>query len=93
VRYIWSSFYLAFGILQPSNIAHIFGSQSNRFNPIIQKLIFVGIDVICWVVWLSRNDVVFNGYHFNSFLQVIFREHVGQGSGHCYLMKKRLAAW
>lgn len=72
VRHIWSSFYFTFGIRQPSSIALMFGSWSNRFNPRIQKLIFVGIAAICWTVWLSGNNVVFIAYNFNSFLQVIF---------------------
>ncbi len=33
----------------------------------------MGIAAICWALWLSRNDLVFNGYNHVSFLQVIFQ--------------------
>lgn len=33
----------------------------------------VGVAAVCWVIWLSRNDVVFERSKPNSCLHVIFR--------------------
>jgi hypothetical protein len=37
------------------------------------KLILVGASAICWALWLSRNDMVFDKSPSISYLQVIFR--------------------
>ena len=37
------------------------------------KLILVGASAICWALWLSRNDLVFNKSPSISYMQVIFR--------------------
>ena len=33
----------------------------------------MGASALCWAIWLSRNDVVFQKTIPNSYLQVIFR--------------------
>jgi hypothetical protein len=38
-----------------------------------KQLIWVGVLIICWVIWKCRNDIVFEKTKFNSILQVIFR--------------------
>ena len=35
--------------------------------------LLTGISAMCWVIWLSRNDVVFNKCQPKTFLQVLFR--------------------
>jgi len=39
----------------------------------IKSKIFVGASVICWVLWLTRNDIVFDKAIAPSYLQVIFK--------------------
>ena len=39
----------------------------------IRQLIWVGVAPVCWAIWRSRNDIVFNRTKFNSIMQVIFR--------------------
>jgi hypothetical protein len=34
----------------------------------------VGASAICWAIWLSRNDVVFDKSPMKTFMQVIYRE-------------------
>ena len=33
----------------------------------------MGATTLCWAIWLSRNDVVFNRTSTNFFLQAVFR--------------------
>jgi hypothetical protein len=33
----------------------------------------IGMTALCWAIWISRNDLVFNKSHYKSILQVIFR--------------------
>ncbi len=37
------------------------------------KLILVGASAICWALWLTRNDMVFDKSPSISYMQVIFR--------------------
>jgi hypothetical protein len=36
-------------------------------------LLFVGVGVIFWSIWLSRNDNIFNKKQILSYMQVMFR--------------------
>jgi hypothetical protein len=54
-------------------MAHMFGNWLNGFEPRLKRQIYMGIAAILWALWLSRNDVVFNGSNPISFMQVIFR--------------------
>ncbi len=72
-RYIWSAVYFTFGVRQPRSCAHMFGNWLNGFEPKLKRQTWEGIAAICWALWLSRNDIVFNGYNHISFLQVIFK--------------------
>jgi hypothetical protein len=51
----------------------MFGSWIRRFAPGLRKQIIVGVAAFCWVLWLNRNDAVFQKSVTNSPLQVIFR--------------------
>jgi hypothetical protein len=35
--------------------------------------VLIGVVVICWALWISRNDLVFQKSQYKSILQVIFR--------------------
>jgi hypothetical protein len=51
----------------------LFGNWLRGFESKLKRQTWVGIAAICWALWLSRNDLVFNGYNHVSFLQVIFK--------------------
>jgi hypothetical protein len=72
-RFIWNSIHITFGIQPPSNIAHMFGSWLIGIRPRLREHICVGLTVLCWAIWLNRNDMVFNRSKSNTFMQVIFR--------------------
>jgi hypothetical protein len=39
----------------------------------LKSQIFVGASVICWAIWLTRNNIVFDKVAAPSYLQAIFR--------------------
>ena len=49
----------------------------------------MGVSALCWAIWLSTNDVASQSTVSNSYLQVIFRGHIGHGAGHSFLKRKR----
>jgi len=44
---------------------------------------------LCWALWMSRNDVVFNRTNIDCFLEIIFRGRIGSGNDYNYLKKKK----
>jgi hypothetical protein len=42
-------------------------------NMKLKSKILVGASAICWAIWLTRNDIIFDKTAAPSYLQVIFR--------------------
>jgi hypothetical protein len=72
-RSVWNMLFITFNFQPPKSITHMFGSWIRRFAPGLRNQIIVGIAAMCWVLWLNRNDVVFQSRVTNSCLQVLFR--------------------
>ena len=72
-RFIWNMLFITFNIQPPKPTSHMFGSWIRRFAPGLRKQMIVGIAAFCWVLWLNRNDAVFQNLFAKSYLQVIFR--------------------
>ena len=72
-QFVWNAVFLAFGVKPPINVADLFGSWLRRFPQKLRKQFLMGVAALCWAIWLSRNDAVFNRKLPNSYLQVIFR--------------------
>jgi hypothetical protein len=39
----------------------------------VKNLIITGVAALCWAIWISRNDLVFNKTPMVTYLQVLFR--------------------
>jgi hypothetical protein len=59
-KFIWTIIYFTFGLEPPVSINHLFGTWALNINSQTRKLVLMGISVILWSMWLSRNDIVFN---------------------------------
>jgi hypothetical protein len=55
------------------SIGHISTSWLQNIPTDDKKLILVGAGAMCWFIWLSQNDVVFNKSPICSFMQIIFK--------------------
>ena len=75
-RSVRNSLLIAFILQPPIGTPRMFCVWIRSFPPSLRDLIIVGLAAICMVLWLNRNDVVFNRNFFNSCVQVIFM--VGQ---------------
>jgi hypothetical protein len=72
-KFMWGLLYLAFNIVPPQSVRHMFGTWLNQFGEKLKRQALVGASVFCWAIWLSRNDVIFNKSPIKSFIQVLYR--------------------
>ena len=72
-KFIWRVVHISSGINPPLSISHMFGNWLVGINRKIMYLSLVGASALCWAIWLSRNEVVFDKTRVSSAMQVIFR--------------------
>jgi hypothetical protein len=72
-RLVWGCVAVAFGINKPNSVQHLFGPWLRSFSKKQRNLVVIGVAALCWAIWISRNDLVFNKSQFVSILQVVFR--------------------
>ena len=64
---------VSFNISPPLSIFYMFNGWLNGINKELMYKILVGASALCWTIWLSRNDMVFNNFRAVTPLQIIFR--------------------
>jgi hypothetical protein len=64
---------VSLGIHPPTSFRHIFGNWLIGADVRTKKFILTGVSALCWAIWLSRNDVVFNKVPMFTYLQVLYR--------------------
>jgi hypothetical protein len=58
--FVWNTVYIAFRIQPPINFANLFCSWFHGLRPKLKNQILLGVVALCWVIWLNKNDMVFN---------------------------------
>jgi hypothetical protein len=71
-RFIWGLIQMAFNILPPQSVQHLFHDWKNQVRGNIRRQLLAGASAFCWAIWLSRNDVVFDKSPIKSFMQVLY---------------------
>jgi hypothetical protein len=62
-----------FGLSILRSVKHVFGSCLLGVTSKIKKnMIFTGVAALCWAIWTSRNDLVFDKTPMVTYLQVMF---------------------
>ena len=72
-KFLWRAIHFVFGIPPPLDIEHLFNTWSKQGGQKHNILLLTGAAAICWSIWLTRNDTVFNNCRPKTFLQVLFR--------------------
>jgi hypothetical protein len=72
-KIIWRMMYLTYNIPPPANITNMFGRWLNGVRKNDQQKTRIGVLALCWAIWRSRNDIIFNKQNGTNFLQVIRR--------------------
>jgi hypothetical protein len=65
--------YLSYNIPPQANVTNMFGKWHNGVTKTDKQKICIVVSVLCWSIWISRNDIIFNKHSGTNFLQVIRR--------------------
>jgi hypothetical protein len=71
-RFVWQVIQVSFNITPPINIHHMFTWWMQGVEKKLRYKILVGSCTLCWALWLSRNDVIFDKVRVSNPMQVIF---------------------
>ena len=71
---MWRIVLISFNLKPPTSVHNLFTGWFEGLNRKRKSQIIVGASTICWALWLTRNDVVFDKAIALSCLQVIFKE-------------------
>jgi hypothetical protein len=72
-KFLWRDVHILFGIPSPQSIDDLFNRWSKMASNKHNSLLLTTASALCWVVWITRNEVVFDKCRLKSFLQVLFR--------------------
>jgi hypothetical protein len=70
--FVLNTVHITFGVQPPTSFANLFGSWLHGLHLKLKNQIMLGATLLCWAIWLNRNDMVFNKANSNTFIQVIF---------------------
>ena len=52
----------------------MFGNWLRGVGTKLKRQLLVGAYALCWAIWLSRNDVVFDKSQTKTYMQVLYRD-------------------
>jgi hypothetical protein len=62
---------IAFNISPPRNLQDMFGIWMNQVRGKLKQQLLACTSTLRWVIWLSRNDVIFDKSPIKTFMQVL----------------------
>ena len=71
-RFLWTAVHLLFGIPRPIDIKDLFDRWSKRGSTEYNSSLLIAASALCWSLWITRNEIVFDKCQPKSFLQVLF---------------------
>jgi hypothetical protein len=72
-KFIWRAVQTAFNIDIPISVMHLFNDWANGMGPHMRKGLLTGAAALCWAMWTSRNDIVFDNAPTKTCMQVLYR--------------------
>jgi hypothetical protein len=69
---MWGSVCFTFGV-KTGGSGTSFCPWLRSFSSKQRNLVLIGLVALCWTLWISRNDLVFQKSQYKSILQVMFR--------------------
>jgi hypothetical protein len=72
-RFLWHAVFFAFGINGPRSVTDMFTTWLHTSGLKQRKQILVDTSALCWTIWTSRNEVIFDKSPTKTYMQVLYR--------------------
>jgi hypothetical protein len=72
-RFIWRAVQVTFNNDIPMSVPHLFNGWVTDLGVQFKKLALVGATTLCWALWTSRIDMVFDFSLMKTYMQVFYR--------------------
>jgi hypothetical protein len=72
-KFLWRVVYLMFRISPLLSIDDLFVNWSKIADNLYSSLLLTAASALCWIIWITRNKIVFDKCRPKTFLQVLFR--------------------
>jgi len=72
-KFMWRAINFTFGLDVPKSVDHMCYGWLQGIQPRVKSKILVGAIAMCWSLWLSRNDMVFDKCSMKTYMHVLFR--------------------
>jgi hypothetical protein len=72
-KFLWRAIHILFGLTPPTDMSDLFLVWSKFGHKKYNSLLLTAAAALCWAIWLTRNEVVFDKCRSKTFLQVLFR--------------------
>jgi hypothetical protein len=71
--FLWRALQFTFGIHRPASINDLFTNWLLGIGLKSRKQILVEATALCWAIWTSRNDIIFDNSPMKTYMQVVYR--------------------
>ena len=72
-KLLWRVVQYIFDLSPPQSITHLFGNWLRSVGTKLKRKLLTGASTLCWAIWLSRNDIVFDRSPSKTYMQVLYR--------------------
>jgi len=80
-KFLWRAVHLMFGLAPPLSIDDLFVNWSKRGSKLYNSLFLTATSALCWTIWITRNEVVFDKCRPKNFCRFYSEELTGCGNG------------
>jgi hypothetical protein len=71
-KVVWHIIFSTYNISPSTNIKNIFENWLNGIDNKTKARIQIRVSALCWLIWKSQNNVIFNNAGNSNFMQVIY---------------------
>jgi hypothetical protein len=83
-KFIWSTIQITFNIHMHVSVLHLFSVWTTSLGQRMRKFVLIGAAILCWVLWTSRNNIVFDNSPIKTYMQILYHRTYWSDSGHNY---------